>query len=75
MRFHQVARRIRRIIGANSGEKKAFPVNNLDKFSAKEKFVLSSVLRLHGARFPVPLHELYLVATPHSRLRFLPIVT
>lgn len=50
----------------NSGEKKTFLVNSI---SAKGKFVLSSVLRLHCTRFPVPLHELYLLTTPHSPSR------
>lgn len=50
----------------NSGQKKTFLVNSI---SAKEKFVLSSVLRLHCTRFPVPLHKLYLLTTPHSPSR------
>lgn len=61
--------------GQTAAKRKLFLQTILKSLSAKEEFVLSSVLRLHCARFPVPLHELYLVTTPHSPLRKIPTVT
>ena len=73
MRFHQFIRRVKHIFLGGQRRKESFSCKqSLKDFPLKKSSCFHPYykLRLHCTRFPVPLHELYLVTTPHSPLRF-----